>query len=268
MSTLLRPELERFLTRPITWIGALTASVLIVLIGWATGTPNRFYDQVPRPAMNMNDGVNTLMVVALFASALAYWTAASYAGSELSSGVLGTWLTFTPRRVPVYLAKVVTVALPSFGFALLFALVLLGLQHLRTPGSGSTLQELVGLAVRIAVTAASFAILGLVAAIIGRSTLSALGILLGYLVLMMTQAWLINSMNTDHDDWFGPERVLGQFLLTRAPVDGLPHMPGSAPRVDLYFDYSPIALAGFGWLLIMAAVVAVGGLVFARRDVN
>lgn len=266
MSTLLRPELERFLTRRVTWIGALTTGVAMILVGWAVSTPNP-YQGSTRP-LSMNDGINTLMVVAVFGSALAYFAAASYAGSEQSSGALGTWLTFTPRRAPVFAAKLVTVALPSLGFALMFALLLLGLQQFRNPGTYSTPAELVGLAVRVAITVASFAVLGLVVAVIGKSTLSALGALLGYLALMLLQVYAISFNPSRLGSWFGPERMLGQFLLAQAPPNARPPTSGDIIVHQSYFDYPAIALAGAGWLLVIALITLIGGRVFARRDVN
>lgn len=269
MSTLLRPELERFLTRRVTWIGGLVGALLILGFGLLTSIPKPYtyaapHGYRPPPLPGVSDGIGPVMVVAIISSALAYFMAASYAGSEQSNGALGTWLTFTPTRWPVYLTKVVTVTVPSFLFSLGFGVLLVVLRALFVPSRPGTLPELLGLALRVAVLAACLATLGLVVAVIGRSTLSALGVLVGYLALVVMRIFAASIYGVGLTPWFDAEESIGRFLLAdHSAGDTFWVMAGTS-----YFDYPAIALSAVVWLAVMVVVIALGGLVFARRDVN
>jgi hypothetical protein len=111
--------------------------------------------------------------------------------------------------------------------------------------------------VRGVLVVVSVAVLGFVIALVTRSTLGALGVLVGWLVLVVLQAFF-STVAIGHWEWIGLERVLGEFLLnSHSTVHGA-----------LHADPAVIAGAGLLWFGVIALVVVLGGALFAGRDVD
>jgi ABC-2 type transport system permease protein len=206
-------------------------------------------------------------------AAAAFLIGASFVGAEYSSGSLGNWLTFEPRRLRVYGSKllgallghvpvaVVTLALLIGGTALIVELV-----GNTSTTSGKVWGDLLAMAGRSVVLAAVVAVLGSVFAMLLRHTAAAIGLLMGYLVLVegvfggfltKAQPWLVR-LNVDAWIKHG----------TTYWVDNCQTMPDG-----LYNCTSLEKTVSFGhsaWYLGIAAavIIALGALVFSRRDVT
>ncbi|NNG18454.1 hypothetical protein HJ590_02480 [Naumannella sp. ID2617S] len=267
MSTLIRPELARFLTRRVTWVGTLVTVLMMMIVSVLQVAEGS------RSSLSTN-GIGMVMVGTIFCSALGFFSAASYIGSEQSSGALGTWLTFNPRRMRVYAAKLLTITVPTAALTLISTLAGVGWAVLTTRQRSSRdglVLELVGMSLRAVLVAAGFAVLGFVIALIGRSTLSALGVLVGYLVLVVLHAFAASALNWYDRDWFGLERIVGDFLMatSRANYTTTVPTPGVRPGpVGPYFDYPTILATGAMWWVFLAVAVVIGGRVFSRRDLD
>lgn len=257
MTALLAPEFERYLTRRVTWIGAITSAVLVMIVTTMLALepfsgPYRY-----QPSL-ASVGPGLIIIATIITGAWGFFTAASAIGSDQSSGALGTWLTFNPQRNRVYLAKLVAVLVPTVVYAFIATCgsTFLALLVSETP-TPDALLAIMGMALRGTIVAGSFAILGFVLGLVGRSTLSALGVLVGWLVLVVLQAFF-SSVTPGPKTWIGLEAVIGEFL-----------MSGMYQSSDgLVFDYPMITMAGLGCGMAMAIVIAVGWVAFTRRDVH
>ncbi|WP_432559102.1 hypothetical protein [Granulicoccus sp. GXG6511] len=256
MTSLLAPELERYLTRRVTWIGGVTTLGLLALASLFAGLQSRTSYQSEVELASFGPGMIVLAVA--LTGAWSYFTAASAIGSEQSSGALGTWLTFNPRRWPVYGAKLVSVVVPAAILSGVTLVAAVGWSLLVSTSSHPTaVGWMLAAAVRGVLLVMSIAALGFVLALVTRSTLGALGVLVGWLVLFVLQL-LFGSAAGGYWQWIGLEWAAGEFLLN------------SEWRTygQLHSDPLAIGSAGLVWFTFIAVVVVVGGLLFARRDID
>ncbi|MFD3405603.1 ABC transporter permease subunit [Kribbella sp. NPDC058693] len=208
-----------------------------------------------------------------FLAFAAFLIGASFLGAEFSSGAIGNWLTFEPRRIRVYGSKLLAAAT---GFvpiaAVVLAVVLLGtfliVDHLGdTAGTTSkTWADLSAIGGRAVVTTALAAALGCVVGLLLRHTAAAIGLVMAYLVLAegvfaafleKAQPWLV-KVNFDafvrHD---------AQYYVTECKTGNDGSYICDYVQKTLTFEHG-------AWYLAILAVVAIalGGWVFHHRDVN
>ena len=121
---------------------------------------------------------------------LALAIGSTHVAAEFAHRTLGSWLTFVPRRVPVFSSKVgaaAVAAVPMVAAAL--ALVLLGvpavyrLHGLEGGLSGDAWAQVAWMAVRIVGLAMMAGALGAAAAFVLRHSGAVIGLMVGYLVL-------------------------------------------------------------------------------------
>jgi ABC-2 type transport system permease protein len=198
---------------------------------------------------------------------------ASFVGAEFSTGAIGNWLTFEPRRLRVYGCKVLAAAIGLAPVAaVVLGIVVLGtyliVAHLGdTSGTtGKVWADLTATGGRAVLLIALGAALGGVVGLLLRHTAAALGVAMGYLVLIegvfagflnQAQPWLV-KLNFDafvrHDTTYYVNQC-------STGSDGS-YLCNSIEKT-LSFEHS-------AWYLGILAVVliVVGGAVFHRRDVN
>jgi ABC-type multidrug transport system ATPase subunit len=116
---------------------------------------------------------------------------ASLGGADWTAGTMGTLLTWEPRRARVLLVRAAIAAAAAFGVAVFaqafFALVFrLGVAVAGTAAGSPTglIGDATQLALRTAAVAALTAVVAHAIATFGRSTVAAVGVLFGYLVLV------------------------------------------------------------------------------------
>jgi hypothetical protein len=210
------------------------------------------------------DGTATLVILlgALLGSTLG--------GADWSAGTMTTLLTWESRRTRVFVARALTVTavvlvvtiLAQFWLGLAFtgAVAVKGTFALTPEGFLGD----VGLAiVRVSAVAACFGLIGLAFATVGRSTVSAVGAFLGYLVVVegFIAAWV-----------FGFAKVALGRAATAAST-GVPlqivnaRPPRGASEEELSFTLMP----GRAWITLVAWTVAlcvVGVMALRARDVT
>ncbi|TDD25616.1 ABC transporter permease [Kribbella turkmenica] len=203
----------------------------------------------------------------------AFLIGASFVGAEFSTGAIGNWLTFEPRRLRVYGSKLLAAALgfvPVAGVVL--SILLLGTYLIigrLGDTSGTTAEvwgDLTAIGGRAVLLVAIGAALGGVVGLLLRHTAAAIGVAMGYLVLIegvfagflnSAQPWLV-KLNFDafvrHDTTYYVNECGGG--------DGGNYVCNSIEKT-LSFEHG-------AWYLGIVAVVLVllGGAVFHRRDVN
>jgi ABC-2 type transport system permease protein len=196
--------------------------------------------------------------------------AASLGGADWSAGTMTTLLTWEPRRIRVLLIRAVVVALVVALVTLFLQGVLLGAFSLAVALRGTSLGAppgLVGTAVvtglRVSTVAVGFGLVALAIATIGRSTVAALGVLFGYLVLF---EGVIAGLRPSIQD-----RLLvraGGVIVSQQPIYDESRSFSSIGPSNL-----PPVLLGLteAWVVATVYVVvlmALALLVFRTRDVN
>lgn len=256
MTTLLVPELQRYLTRRVTWIGGIAVVGLLATVTFLVGIRNMTSYGDSTELSSLGPGMILLPTALL--GAWSYFTAASAIGSEQSSGALGTWLTFNPRRWRVFGAKLLAVALPSALLAAAALIVTTGWALLLSDRAHPTaLTWMLGAVVRGVLVVASCAVLGFVIALATGSTLGALGVLVGWLVLIALQAFFAEVTHA-YWTWFGLERVVFEFLMSN----------DWRYFGELHIDPVLVGGAGVIWFGFVGAVAIASGYLFARRDID
>jgi ABC-2 type transport system permease protein len=213
---------------------------------------------------------NLLQGSSYFLLFAAFLIGASFVAAEFSSGAIGNWLTFEPRRTRVYGSKIAAAGLWFIPLgALITAVVTLGTYVVAAQlGStaGTDWSHIIGTAVRVVVTTAMGAVLGAIVGLVLRHTAAAIGLVMGYIVLVegvfgsflqSAQPWLLGK-NFDafvlHDTTYYLNKCTTQ-------PDG--SYVCDQLEKTLTFEHG-------AWYLGVLTVVfiTIGALVFQRRDVN
>ena len=203
----------------------------------------------------------------------AFVIGASFIGAEFSSGAIGNWLTFEPRRLRVYGSKLLAAGIGLAPVAVVVLAVLMAGTYLIvdqlgiTAGTtGKVWGDLTGSAGRAVLLAAAAAVLGGVVALLLRHTAAAIGVAMAYLVLIegvfggflsQVQPWLVR-LNFDawikHDTTYYVENC-------KTTSDG-GYTCNSIEKV-VTFEHG-------AWYLGIIAVllIALGAAVFSRRDIT
>ncbi|WP_432945374.1 ABC transporter permease subunit [Kribbella sp. CA-253562] len=203
----------------------------------------------------------------------AFLIGASFVGAEFSSGSIGNWLTFEPRRLRVYGSKLSALAVGAVPVAVVTLALLLGGTYLiiaqmgvTTGTTGEVWGDLLEMSGRAMVIAAVAGAIGGVLALLLRHTAAAIGVIMGYVVLV--------------EGIFGSVLVSAQPWLARLNFDAWV-MHGTTYYVQKcttgsdgsYICESVEKTLSFehgAWYLGIGAVllIALGAVVFNRRDVN
>lgn len=231
-------------------------------------------DQFGKPPARFTEVMPELLSGASYLLAFAgFVIGASFVGAEFSTGAIGNWLTFEPRRLRVYASKLLaaTIGLAPVAvavLAVLFAGTWLIVSQLGDTGgtTGKVWGDLAGTAGRtVALTAVAGAMGGVVALLL-RHTAAAIGFAMAYLVLVEgvfggilaeVQPWLVRL---NFDAWISHGTT---YYLNNC--EAAPDGTYSCTTVEktLSFEHGAWYL---GILVVVLAVV--GGLVFRRRDVT
>jgi ABC-2 type transport system permease protein len=208
-----------------------------------------------------------------FLAFAAFLIGASFFGAEFSTGAIGNWLTFEPRRLRVYASKL---AAAATGFvplaAVILAIVILGVYLIvdqlgdTSGATGTVWGDLSAMGGRAIVTTALAAALGCVVGVLLRHTAAAIGVVMAYLVLI--------------------EGVFGSFLQKAQPYlvklnfdafvkhDAIYYInqcqTGADGSYNCNYVEKTLTFEHGAWYLALLAVVmiVIGGWVFHRRDIN
>ena len=236
--------------------------------------PEPTIDQFGKPPARFVDTMPDLLLGSSYLLAfVAFLIGASFVGAEFSSGAIGNWLTFEPRRLRVYGSKLLGVAIGMAPVAVVVLAIMLAgtyliIGHLGTTAgtTGKVWGELAGTAGRSVLLTAAAGALGGVFGLLLRHTAAAIGIAMGYLVLvegvfggflMQVQPWLVRL---NFDAWV---KHGTKYYVEKCQVmtDGGYNCTGI--EKTLSFEHG-------AWYLGIATVVllALGAAVFSRRDIS
>lgn len=210
---------------------------------------------------------------------------ASFVAAEFSTGAIGNWLTFAPRRGRVLTSKLAAAALAYLPTVLVATVVLVGGSWLAyslndamqnpnvyddgtgTPQVLATPESLALMGVRIVAVAVAMAVAGAALGFLLRHTAAVLGLVLGWAVLV--EGFLRNLVS-----WM-PQYTLGINLDawvrggTQYGVENCEYDPDTGETVCEYVEHYVSQAHGAVVLgIVVVVLVALSAVVFRRRDVN
>jgi ABC-type transport system involved in multi-copper enzyme maturation permease subunit len=263
MTAVLVVELRRALSRRLVRMLVLVALVGIVAIAigaWVTSdadSPTAYSAADIWSGVDDSGDANTLGSTSALFLFMGLLGGASFIGAEYRAGTIGTLLTWEPRRLRVIAAKLIAAGVVAGLLYLVLQAVLAAALVGVASGAGTTdgvdadfYVRLGGLLVRGALLTAGCAILGGSLAALGRNTTAALGIVLGYLLVVEN---ILRGLRPGWDEWLVIDNLF--LVLVGRPEDS----------ADLQRS-----VLGAGILLVAYLAVLVSGTaaVFARRDVT
>jgi ABC-2 type transport system permease protein len=231
-------------------------------------------DQYGKPQVKFAEVMPDLLLGSSYLLAFAaFLIGASFVGAEFSSGSISNWLTFEPRRLRVYGSKLVAAATGMLPIAVVTLAVLLAGTYLIVDALGTTAGmtgkvwgDLTGTAGRAVLMAAVAGALGGIAALLLRHTAAAVGVAMGYLVLVegvfggfltKAQPWLVKL---NFDAWIKHDTTYYVENCKSVPDGGY-----SCESIEktLTFEHGVWYLG-----IAVVALVVLGAGVFNRRDIS
>ncbi|WP_328988582.1 ABC transporter permease subunit [Kribbella sp. NBC_01245] len=203
---------------------------------------------------------------------IAFLLGAGFIGAEYSSGALGSWLTFEPRRLRVYASKLSAAFAGLVPMAIGFVALLIAGGWIIIDRNGSTAGmtgerwgDFAEIGLRVTLLTAVAAMLGVVIGGLFRHTAAALGLAMAYLVIVEgmlmglvgnQQPWLLRL---NFDSWI--KHGTTYYVENCRQVDG--YFNCESLEKQLSFGHSAVYLA-----VLTVVVVVLGAVVFRRRDVT
>lgn len=215
--------------------------------------------------------------LALLFAVVGFLIGATFLAAEFTSGALGNWLTFEPRRRRVYVSKMVAAALGSVpltvvGLGLLAGGVAFVTRYYGMAGAVPADQRnsLGWLALRIVVITAASTVGGASLGGLLRNTAAALGVTLAYAVLVEgIFPALIQRLVSDPRPWLIQSNFQAwvnhglRYYVSPCDESGGQGMSCEGVERTLTFAHGSIYLA-----VLLVVFLALGGWVFSRRDVS
>jgi len=220
-------------------------------------------------AIMLRDVEQILQHISTFVILLGALLGASLAGADWTSSTMGTLLTWEPRRVRVFLIRALVVAVVVVAVTLFLQIAFALVYWLVTAVRGVTsflpphlLGATLGTMLRVSAMGVAFALVAYVLAMIGRSTVSSLGVLFGYLILF--EGVIAGFRPSIVGSLFVRAAVV---VISRTPILTEPH-GFSGPGIP-----EPIVLMDVtkAWVVVAIYVLVLGAISlvqFQRRDVT
>ncbi|HUF83951.1 MAG TPA: ABC transporter permease subunit [Acidimicrobiia bacterium] len=263
MTALLAVEVRRALSRRL-----VRTLILIALLGIVVLALGAFFSSEPDTADAYSSAdiwagndepgdANTLGQTSGLFVLMGLLGGASFIGAEYKAGTIATVLTWEPRRVRVIAGKLLAAGIVAaaayvvlqamLGAALIPAVIARG----DDAGLDSEFYWRVGgLLLRGGLVTGGAAVLGASLAALGRNTTAALGVALGYLIVVEQ---ILRGLRPGWHDWFLLENLF--LVLVGRPEEG--------SDIERSVISAGILLTGY-----LVAVAVVASVAFARRDVT
>ncbi|HEU4908447.1 MAG TPA: ABC transporter permease subunit [Propionibacteriaceae bacterium] len=236
---------------------------------------------VPEPTLNdfsveptpfKHVASTALELSTVFVSLAAFLIAASFIGAEFNSGSISNWLTFVPRRAPVFWSKLLTMigfaALLGASTAVLVVAAAVVLARFHNSATES-LRELAETGARGVLVVVGLAVLGFCLGLVTRHTAGAIGVLLAFLVVSFVRIGPLSSLAwAQRVTPWTPEANLAA-IVDRDYRYYLPLEKITPDGVNIEFAEHSVSL-NHGityWAILLLVVVAGSVLIFRRRDV-
>jgi ABC-2 type transport system permease protein len=214
------------------------------------------------------------LLLGIYLTGLAmFLVAASFIGAEFTTGAIANWLSFLPRRVPVFASKLITVTTFALLVSVLASAFVLAMAALLTSVHGGEVSELdaqVSMAGRGVAIAGALAVVGFCVGLITRHTAAALGVLLGYLFV-----WFIRNAVLGEQAWaqrltpWSPEANLAA-IVDNGYQYAIPVNKLTEGGLSMEYLQREVTLAhgAVYWAVLLAGLIIMALLIFRRRDVT
>ena len=220
--------------------------------------------------MQLRDLPEILQGVSTFVILLGALLGASLGGADWTSDTITTLLTWEPRRIKVLLTRALVVILFAFVITALLQAVFAAVFWLGAATRGTTAftpsdtwSEIGQALVRTSVVSTAFALIALSIAMIGRSTVSSLGALVGYLILFEA---VIAGFRPSIQGWLVVRA--GIVVVSQTPIldygSGAYYSSTSPDPIVLMSVARANAVVG----VYVVALLVLALIVFRRRDVS
>ena len=197
---------------------------------------------------------------------------ATLAGADWTAGTMGTLLTWEPRRIRVHLVRVLVTVAVVLVFTILVQVLLIAVFRIAVAIAGSAEgtprgmpRHLIEIVSRVSVVAALFGVVAHAVATLGRSTVAALGVIFGYLIVaegFVAGLWTAIQ----------PRLLIraAEVVISQQPLLGRTSVSSSNGGVFIQSQEVLLSVSG-GWVVLgvwVVALTALALLVFRARDVT
>lgn len=195
--------------------------------------------------------------------------AASFIGAEFSTGSMGNWLTYEPRRTRVFTSKMLVVAVAAAALGIvgnaimtLSTWLIVKLNEGTMTWPPGTLTHVVHMYWRGTLFVVALGLASASLAFLTRHTAAVIGIIIGWMIIVegtligIVERLRVYSLVTNLEAW-----IRGQASSYEYNCDGV----GVCESVERTITW---VHGGVEWGLLTAAAVALAWLIFARRDVT
>ncbi len=277
MSALILAETNRFLSRrmtryfPLSLAGLMVLGIVIAIIVVnveGTGGVNFVEDIVA--LQEGSSSTDVLGPMGLLIPIMAFVIGASYFGADEKAGMIEHLLTWEPRRWRLLVARAVGGGVSIFVIASLLSLFLVGLLFLLsvasdgdTSGVGDVIGPILGSVLRSGLSGAFFLLIGLgLTVVANNSTVTIVGFALWVFVVELA---LLSGILPRWTQWLPVSNALS--FVPGSDFEVFPGPFNDSEVFEATFLYGP-TMAGFRILVWGIAVIAIGALVFQRRDID
>jgi len=202
----------------------------------------------------------------------AFFVGVSFVAAEFATGSMGSWLTFEPRRTRVYASKLTAAGLGVVVPAILAAVLVVGgawgiFRMWGTLGdvTGELWSDLAVGGLRLTLTAIGVAVLGAAVAMVVRSTAAAIGLLLGYVIVV---EGIIGSAVDALKPWLLTLKVEAVLQGESAYWVDDCTTDASGTMCESIGKTVSLTNGAVSLVVLLAVVVTVGLVTFRRRDVG
>jgi ABC-2 type transport system permease protein len=224
----------------------------------------------PDSSLKLSDAVDVIQHSGTFTVLLGVVLGASLMGADWSAGTMTTLLTWEPRRIRVFLTRALVVAIVVTVVTVVLQALLLGAFSLAVAFRGTTvgsppglLNDVVQSVVRVSAVAVAFGLVAMAVATVGRSTVAAVGVLFGYLVLFEGVIAGFRPSIQDRLLVRAAGVVISQQPIFDQSESFNSSLSNQLPRVLLGLAEAWVVVAAYVVVLMVLAL-----LVFRSRDVN
>lgn len=217
-------------------------------------------------AVRLGDAPDIIEHTSTFTVLLAVVLGASLGGADWTSGSMATLLTWEPRRIRVLLIRALVVALVIVAATFFLQVVLLAgfrltvaLRGTSAGAPSSWLGDALQAILRVSVVASGIGLIAFAVAMVGRSTVAAVGALFGYLILF---EGVIAGFRPSIQDRL-VIRAAGVIVGQQPIYDQNAFAPGRSLPVLLGLTEATVVLIVYVVVLLVVALF-----VFRARDVN
>jgi len=225
----------------------------------------------PDVGVQLRDAPDIIEHTSTFTVLLGVVLGASLAGADWTTGTMATLLTWEPRRIRVLLIRAIVVLIIVVVATLFLQAFLLAGFRLTVALRGSSvgapstwLKEAVEAILRVSTVAGAFGLVALAVAMVGRSTVAAVGALFGYLILFEGVIAGFRPSIQDRLLVRAAEVIVGQQPIYDQSRDAIALAQATGqPPVLLGLTEASVVLAVYVVVLVVVALIA-----FRVRDVN